>query len=603
MIQDFSKHKIYDSWFWILLAVGVALRFVYFNNLPFTHDEYSVIFRLKANSFFDLIEKGVVTDTHPPFVQVFIFYWTKLFGLTSMSMKLPFVLLGCGALVVFYRLVYAWSSIQAARMGLAWMAVAQYMIYYTELARPYSFGLFIVLLLALQLTHVVQQQQVDLKRYFFILMLIVAAAYTHYFSMMQAGLLWAVAVWATFSDKQKRKHLLLVAFLAVLLFLPYLPVFFLQVNKKGVEEWLGKPTPIFLFSLLKYAFHFSGIFAAAFLVTLGLFFNGFSHKWKIVLSSLALFVIPFLIGYGYSIFVAALLQFSVLIFAFPFLLLGLFVAMDLKTSRIGNIAMLAFVAIGIFTLVYSRQHYNLMQVSAFKEITQKAHEFETENFPSILTITEKIGAMELAKYESQNLSLIHFANDSNFKAIATTIAKSTAKKLFIGWAHKPFDWRLLTCAQQWGYSLEKQTDYFNGNSFELSYRNTKNLYYNTQSLADEFVPVQELKTDVLDTLHGKVLIVFSAVIAADSIGCQPVLVCDVKLKNGQTDWHGSRMDEFPAVNGVIRANLSFAIDCETIHSLNCYIWNPTKCTFQLLDSDFKLKSANPVMYGFFEKIK
>ncbi len=43
----------------LILIVRALLRFYNYNDIPFTHDEFSALFRLNFNGFNELIEKGV----------------------------------------------------------------------------------------------------------------------------------------------------------------------------------------------------------------------------------------------------------------------------------------------------------------------------------------------------------------------------------------------------------------------------------------------------------------------------------------------------------------------------------------------------------------
>jgi len=82
----------------LILAAGAILRFYNYSDIPFTHDEFSAVFRTQFSSFHELIARGVVIDTHPAGVQVFLYYWVRLFGISEPIVKLP---LPCSALPRF----------------------------------------------------------------------------------------------------------------------------------------------------------------------------------------------------------------------------------------------------------------------------------------------------------------------------------------------------------------------------------------------------------------------------------------------------------------------------------------------------------------------
>src|SRR5690554_8122667 len=82
---------------WILfliLMVTVVLRVFNLSEIPFTHDEFSALSRLNFDSFSALIHEGVKIDGHPAGVQVFLYYWTKIFGISTIAVKFPFIIAG-----------------------------------------------------------------------------------------------------------------------------------------------------------------------------------------------------------------------------------------------------------------------------------------------------------------------------------------------------------------------------------------------------------------------------------------------------------------------------------------------------------------------------
>ena len=100
------------NYFYLLLAVCipvVILRFMDLGSFSLSNDELSAIVRLQVNSFSELIQLGVVkTDPHPAGVQIFLYCWTKLFGMSPFMIRLPFVLFGLLSLVLMYQLFKDW---------------------------------------------------------------------------------------------------------------------------------------------------------------------------------------------------------------------------------------------------------------------------------------------------------------------------------------------------------------------------------------------------------------------------------------------------------------------------------------------------------------
>jgi len=146
-MKRFSRENIIFS---AIIFIASIMRFWNYWNWSFTHDELGAFVRLNYSSFSELIELGVQNqDTHPAFTQLFIFAWAKLFGLSEASIRLPFVLAGIGSVAVLFFLAKKWFGTTTAYFSSLSLALLEFPILYSQLARPYSFGLFFSLLTAL----------------------------------------------------------------------------------------------------------------------------------------------------------------------------------------------------------------------------------------------------------------------------------------------------------------------------------------------------------------------------------------------------------------------------------------------------------------------
>ncbi|MFZ4463318.1 MAG: glycosyltransferase family 39 protein, partial [Bacteroidales bacterium] len=127
MIRPDSK-SLFTSfilWLPLLLVMLVAgwLRFYHLGSLPFMHDEFSALFRTEYDSFSDLIRLGVAeNDTHPAGVQVFLFYWVKIFGFNEFWVKFPFALAGLVSVGLLYLIGEKWFNETVALTTSAVMA-------------------------------------------------------------------------------------------------------------------------------------------------------------------------------------------------------------------------------------------------------------------------------------------------------------------------------------------------------------------------------------------------------------------------------------------------------------------------------------------------
>ena len=131
----------------LILVVGAALRFYNYSHWSLTNDELSALNRLRFSSFKEVMEQGVkLTDMHPPGVQAFLYLWTSIFGVDEMMLRLPFVLFGIASIYLLFLVARNWFNINTALLTVAVFSTLIFPVLYSQLARPYSPGLFFSLL-------------------------------------------------------------------------------------------------------------------------------------------------------------------------------------------------------------------------------------------------------------------------------------------------------------------------------------------------------------------------------------------------------------------------------------------------------------------------
>ncbi len=224
---------------YLILVVAAVLRFWNYTAIPFTHDEFSALFRTKFADFAELIDKGIKVDGHPAGVQVFLFYLVKWVGFSEFWIKLPFVLVGIASIYLIYRIAKIWFTETAALLITAIFASIQYTVFQSQIARPYSTGLFFCLLLLWFLLQISTKNKIDLKLASGTVLSAAFCAYNHHFSMLLAAIIAISGLFLV--DKSLLKNYLMLCVLSVILYLPHLPILFAQLKIGGIEAWLAKP--------------------------------------------------------------------------------------------------------------------------------------------------------------------------------------------------------------------------------------------------------------------------------------------------------------------------------------------------------------------------
>lgn len=376
--------------FGVLLLLAAVLRFWGFPNIPFTHDELSAITRVDDPSLLSSIRHGVIdVDTHPPGVHVFLWAWTRLFGFHEGVVKLPFILLSLGALVLFYRFAYAWTSGATALIATAVLASLQYTVMYGQFARPYAAGLFTTAWLADQLTRYLAHR----KRSALVQIAIAAtlSAWIHHFAALSAAILYLTG-WS-WLERGTRKAYTIAGIVAVLAYLPNLPILLRQLAWGGLAGWLNPPDSAWLPAYAWWLAHSSWILAAAWMILLlgagrqRLRLPGEARLWVI---TLAWGVLPLLIGFAYSVWYAPVLQYSVLLFSFPYVLVGALAGLRKLPFRLTAAAAIGYAMLATVTLVWSRRYYQVLYHSKYEALVRGTIEAEHEGRLAIVASPEHI---------------------------------------------------------------------------------------------------------------------------------------------------------------------------------------------------------------------
>lgn len=435
-----SRHKFELSLLAIILLVAAVLRF-YGLDWSFSNDELSALSRLSFDSFGQLINQGVKVDFHPALVQVFLWGWTVVFGVSEYAVRAPFVLLGIGSIVFVYRVGRLWFGSSAALFAAAGMAGLQYFILYSQLARPYSPGLFFTWWMMFHWSTILKGRG-NVAHGILGGLATALAMYTHYFSFMQVCIVGGIGIFML--NKKNFKFYAISAGVAAALWLPHLNVTLHHLSKGGVGTWLGPPESDFLWKYLLYVFNSTEGILIGFvlLAILAASFGKVSlkpNRWQAV--ALILFLTPFLIGFYYSRWINPVLQYSTLIFAAPNLLLLLFSGVQQKIPKKITVGMVLVIltATSLSTVVVNR-YYSSEDFGVFKELALKVKSWDNQHGE---TNTLKIGNFNSPAYLAHYfkkighpaaLKMYNIETDSSLAVLRQTMQASDAKYLAFAWS-------------------------------------------------------------------------------------------------------------------------------------------------------------------------
>jgi hypothetical protein len=407
-----------------IMLIATIMRLWQFDTFSYSNDELSAIIRLEYNNLSDLIEYGVKkNDFHPAGVQVFLYYWTKVFGDSETAVRIPFVIAGILAVLFSYQVAKMWFGKNTALFTAAAIAALSYPILYSQIARPYSVGLFFCMAGVYFWSKLIfENKWKDYKILSGYILFSALAAYTHHFSFLFMIIVGATGLF--FIHKEDLKIYLLAAFAVFVMYLLHIPVFLYQFGIGGVggeEGWLGKPKEDWFWQYLSYIFNnsFFLIYLTAILVIAAIIYRIINKNFrfnKFHAISLIWFLILYFIGYYYSIYRNPVLQNSILIFSFPFLFIFLFSFIPNMNKKFVYLLLLIFTFSVIYSTSLEKDYYNQQHFGEFKDLTARVDEWHShygsENITQIIRTNSrkyldfyfnKTGkSYEFLKYEAYN---------------------------------------------------------------------------------------------------------------------------------------------------------------------------------------------------------
>jgi uncharacterized membrane protein len=292
-VKKFSEEKII---FAAIIFIASVLRFWNYWGWSFTHDELGALVRLNYNSFSELIVQGVRDhDTHPAFVQLFLWCWTRIFGLSEASVRFPFVIAGIGSVALLFFIARKWFGLATASFSALALAILGFPVLYSQLARPYSFGLFFCLLAVWCWTNLLFGTGKNIwRKAIFYGIATALCMLTHYFAFFFSMIVAATGLF--FVKKETWKQYFLSGVIAIIIFLPHISVSLHQFSMGGVGEWLAKPERDYLWKFILYGLNDSPLvvvlLAVCFLLSILIYHVGTTFS-KFQFICIVWFLLPF----------------------------------------------------------------------------------------------------------------------------------------------------------------------------------------------------------------------------------------------------------------------------------------------------------------------
>lgn len=613
MKPNFLKTHV---WLLFILVWAAVLRFYAFAEIPFMADEFSALSRLHFKDFTTLIDKGVLPDFHPAGTHVFLWLWGNTFGFEEWILKLPFVFFGLGSVVMVYLIGCNWYNKSTGLLAAAFLACTQYFILYSQIARPYGMGLLFCLLAVWYWKKLVFDEDFNLKALVGWVLSAVAVAYIHYFALLFLVLVGLSGVFFI-----TRKRLLLYAGSAAaisLLYLPHFPLFFTQLSKGGVESWLAKPTWAFVPDYIQYLFHFNWWFIGFMLL---LFVMGLALPKRVKLKPLEIklacisifwWIACFLVGYYYSIYNSAILQFSGLLFSAPLGVLGIFYFLRLR-EKFTPWVITSVLIIGTFTLVEGRQHYFMLYQSPYEQFVKEITNLQQQQTNTLYVLAEEdhIYRYYAKRFETDTNTIIE-TRLYELAALKQMIDTSHAEQVAMGLMYySPLE--LVQYAKDKFPYLLKKRDVYQGSFYVFSklkptraatlnpYFEAREIKPSSRVLPNSFGAGIELIDVSTVVKHPQDIFDFEVIIGATFSTPKTEMVVSILHRDSIVFWRSSRFLS-NQTEGTVHYK-SFTLPEELINQkglmLRCMLWNQGIDTVEVERVKLSIRKGNPFLYGLY----
>ena len=605
----------------VIILVAAVLRFWKLGQVPFMHDEFSALLRTRFDNFYDFIQQGVMPDSHPIGVELFLWLWVRIFGWREFWVKLPFVLMGIGSIYLIYLIGRQWFNRKVGLFSAAFFAVSQFTIFYSQLARPYAAGLFFVLLMAWFWYKIVfEAKKPKLSIYIGFALSAWACSLMQYFSIAQAGLIFLTGLF--FLPKERRKAYWLSGIGAVALFAPTLPIFYQQLFVSGsIGGWLSAPKSTFFTDFLQYTMNYSQLF----MFTTGIiiilpFILGKRDKLNNPLrwAGLAWFVIIFAIAFIYSLYREPIIQHSTLIFSYPFVIIVAFSLFKNRTltSWQTTLVVAAILFVGVTSLIMTRRHYDLMYHQGFDQIAVEMQQDKEQYGDKIqfATRTEIGEAAEFYQAKTDVKSRIVFNRYSNLGEFNDWLGEhKDTPMLGFGWTDYVNPMWEVTAVGNYPYLIE-QKDWFTSRYLTLSKTPEKGATYLLHELSADtcrYIEGQEWGqacTFPCDSLPEEIEALGIVIhFHHDVTVSQCVAVMEVN--DAATDslllWHSSLPEDgrFQPGNHAIADAILFSDDFQPkSKTIKAYLWNQDKKPLIVTKLSYYYTKKSPVLTGLYEPL-
>lgn len=583
-----SERKLISFLFLFLLIVNAAVRLFEIGDFSLSNDELSAVSRLTYDSFNELIQEGVVrTDPHPAGAQVFLFYWTKAFGLSVFSLRFPFVLCSLLALVFFFHTFRFFLGDQRALLAITVCSMMEFSIIHAQLARPYAMALLFVAVFTWSQTKIIFENSKKPLTYLLFIISGSLALYTHYFAAFLTGIIGLTGIYPAILRKNWKIYITLGISIA-LLFLPHLSITLKQLGRDSITLWIPTPESDFLFNHISTLLNQS---TALIFLILSVFLYSFFHLYYankdvkyFALISFILFTSPMAIGYVYSLRVEPVLMDRVLFFSSPFFFSLVFSASPLFKRRVFVIVYMLLMGGTLVSTFFQTDFLKRDYVENFKELASDLKEAKRK-YDGNLFLVGNFNSLEYLNFYLDD-SPVHWdvssiQSDMDLGKLMKQIRECKKEYVALFYACKYQSVESIEYIRRYYPSVVKGSSYYNSGMWLFSSSNKQRdtllseMVYNDTIVEQGVEFLNIYKTKRRDIANVNVLNVLINVEGEIKDGLH--LVYSATAYYGKSlFWVGKQLSDFEIEGNENEIFASFLIEDDLPRNadLSIYLWNP-----------------------------
>ena len=175
-----------------MVIVACAFALVGLSASSFWIDELFTLYVTNHQGGLAEVFRRALTDVHPPLYYFFLYGWTRLFGISEWSVRLPSAVLAISALLIFAVGVRRVASRTAIAFACAVAVISPFWFEQSQNARSYALGMTLaaaILVTALAVFRQYRRQEgVPLPQLSLLMLLGLAASFTHAYLLLTFGM-------------------------------------------------------------------------------------------------------------------------------------------------------------------------------------------------------------------------------------------------------------------------------------------------------------------------------------------------------------------------------------------------------------------------------